>query len=244
MQISIRRAIPNFFTFASLFCGFYSISASADLDFRFAAWLIVFAAICDALDGMSARLLNSGSNFGVELDSLADVVSFGAAPGFLIYKSVLYKYDLSGLFVASLLLVAGAYRLARFNSELTGFDKKSFSGLPIPSAAITIASFIFLAEQNGIILEKFSIYAIPLVLLLSALMVSRIEYETIPKISVEGVKDKPFHFFFLLAGLLMTIFMGSYIVFYFFLLVILFGIFRYLYFLFFVPKDNSEFSGR
>ncbi len=244
MNKTIGRAVPNFFTFSSLFLGFYSINLAAEYDFRTAAWCIILAAICDALDGLSARLLKSGSDFGVELDSLADTVSFGAAPAFLIYKSVLYKFDIAGLFIASLLLMAGAFRLARFNSEIVGFEKKNFSGLPIPSAAITIASFIFLAEKDGVVQEKFLIYVIPLVVLLAVLMVSRIEYETFPKISVAGVKDKPFHFFFLLLGLIMTIFMGSYIVFYFFLFVILFGIFRHLYLLIFIPKNNSELSGR
>lgn len=239
-----RRFIPNFFTLMSMFFGFYSMVLSSNGRFRDAAWLIIIAAIFDALDGLSARLLKSGSEFGVELDSLADVISFGAAPSLLIYHAVFEKFGIWGILFSSSLLLAGGFRLARFNSELTDYDKKSFSGLPIPSSAITLASFVFLSENAGLIREQFIIWAFPLVITLSLLMVSRIKYETLPKFSVEGVKDKPFHFLFLIAGLITTIFWGAGMIFYFFLLVILFGIFRETYYKLLTPHSKSELSER
>lgn len=239
-----RRIIPNFFTLLSMFFGFYSMILASNGRFRDAAWVIIIAAILDALDGLSARLLKSGSEFGVELDSLADVISFGAAPSFLIYHAVFEKFGIWGITFASLMMLAGGFRLARFNSELTDYDKKSFSGLPIPSSAITLASFIFLSENAGLIREEFVAWSFPLVVGLSILMVSRIKYETLPKLSVEGVKDKPFHFLFLLAGLVTTIFWGAGMIFYFFIFVILFGIFRELYYKLSAPHSNSELSER
>lgn len=239
-----RRFIPNFFTLMSMFFGFYSMILSSNGRFRDAAWLIIVAAIFDALDGLSARLLKSGSEFGVELDSLADVVSFGAAPSLLIYNAVLFKFDELGIIFSSFLLLAGGFRLARFNSELTDYDKKSFSGLPIPSSAITLASFIFLSENAGIIRDEYIYWTFPLVTALSLLMISRIKYETLPKLSVDGVKDKPFHFLFLLAGLITTIFLGAGMIFYFFIFVILFGIFREAYYKLSAPHSKSGLSER
>lgn len=235
-----RRIIPNFFTLLSMFMGFYSMVLASDGHFRDAAWVIIIAAILDALDGLSARLLRSGSEFGVELDSLADVISFGAAPSFLIYHAVFEKFGIWGIIFSSFLLLAGGFRLARFNSELTEYDKKSFSGLPIPSSAITLASFIFLTEDAGLIREEFILWTFPLVIGLSLLMISRIKYETLPKFSFDGVKDKPFHFLFLLAGLVSTVFLGAGMIFYFFILVILFGIFREAYYKLSAPHSKSE----
>src|SRR4030065_678458 len=120
--------IPNLFTAINMFCGFLSILSASEGNFNYAAWLIYIAAIFDALDGMVARLTNSSSELGVELDSLSDIVSFGAAPAFILYKTYLYQFDVYGIIIASLPMIAGGFRLARFNVQLVGFEKSFFIG--------------------------------------------------------------------------------------------------------------------
>ncbi len=119
-----RSIIPNLFTAMNMFAGFFSILNSSQGEYLYAAWLIIIAAIFDALDGAVARLTKSSSELGVELDSLSDIVSFGAAPAILLYKSHLYTYNTAGVLIAALLLLAGGFRLARFNVQLVGFRKK------------------------------------------------------------------------------------------------------------------------
>ena len=136
--------------------------------------LIIVAAIFDALDGAMARLTKSSSELGVELDSLSDLVSFGAAPSFLIYQSYLYQFNAPGIIISSLLMLAGGFRLARFNVQLVGFEKSFFKGLPIPSSAITVATFClaFYNSTEGYP-ESIAQFIIPMVILLSYLMVSK-----------------------------------------------------------------------
>ena len=123
----------------NMFCGFLSIITASNGNYTYAAWLIFVAALFDALDGMVARLTNSSSELGVELDSLSDIVSFGAAPSFLLYSTYFKQFDAVGIVLSSLILIVGGFRLARFNIQLVGFEKSFFLGLPIPSAALTIA---------------------------------------------------------------------------------------------------------
>ncbi|MCL4279250.1 MAG: CDP-diacylglycerol--serine O-phosphatidyltransferase, partial [Ignavibacteriaceae bacterium] len=130
--------IPNLFTAMNMFCGFLSIINASEGNYEYSAWLIFVAAVFDALDGLVARLTNSSSELGVELDSLSDVVSFGAAPSFLLYKTFFYSMNTWGILISALPLIAGGFRLARFNIQLVGFSKSFFLGLPIPSAALTI----------------------------------------------------------------------------------------------------------
>jgi CDP-diacylglycerol--serine O-phosphatidyltransferase len=213
----------------NMFCGFLSIITASKGDYIYAAWLIIVAAIFDALDGMVARLTNSSSEIGVELDSLSDVVSFGAAPAFLIYSSYLNQFNTIGILLSSLPLIAGGFRLAKFNVQLVGFEKSFFFGLPIPSSALTIVSFILAYYKDGY--EKpYSLMIIPLIVFLSFLMVSNIRYETIPKFSFQGIKEKPFHFAFLLIAALLVIFMNAEGLFYTFIFMILIGIFRHIIF--------------
>jgi CDP-diacylglycerol--serine O-phosphatidyltransferase len=211
-----------------MFCGFLSIITASNGNYNYAAWLIIVAAIFDALDGLVARLTNSSSELGVELDSLSDIVSFGAAPSFLIYATYLNQFDNVGIILSSLILIAGGFRLARFNVQLVGFEKSFFLGLPIPTAALTITSFV-LAFYNDGFAQPYSDVVIPLVVVLSYLMVSNIRYESIPKFSLKGVKDKPFHFVFLLLGAILVLVMYTEGLFYTFILMIQIGIFRYIY---------------
>lgn len=224
-----RSVIPNLFTSLNMFCGFVSIIYATDGKYIDASILIIVASVFDALDGIMARLTKSSSEFGVELDSLSDLVSFGVAPAFLIYHSYLHQYAAIGIVISSLLMVFGGYRLARFNVQLVGFDKSYFTGLPIPSSAITIAAYVIVYYRNNSYIEPFNHFIIPLVLTLSFLMVSRIKYDTLPKFTIKGVKENPYKFVFILVSLIAVIFTGGKALFYVFVLMILFGIFRHIF---------------
>ncbi|MBP1682701.1 MAG: pssA [Ignavibacteriaceae bacterium] len=220
--------IPNLFTAINMFCGFLSILSASEENYNYAAWLIFIAAIFDALDGMVARLTNSSSELGVELDSLSDIVSFGAAPSFLLYKTFFYSMGTWGIIISALPLIAGGFRLARFNIQLVGFSKSFFLGLPIPSSALTIASFI-LAFFNDGFSKPISDFITPMILVLSFLMVSNIRYETLPKISIKSIKEKPYHFIFLIFAVVLVAFMYVKGLFLAFVFMIVIGIFRHIY---------------
>jgi CDP-diacylglycerol--serine O-phosphatidyltransferase len=227
--------IPNLFTAMNMFCGFLSIITASNGNYNYAAWLIVIAAVFDALDGLVARLTKSSSELGVELDSLSDIVSFGCAPSFLLYSTYFYQFDNIGVILSSLPLIAGGFRLARFNVQLVGFEKSFFLGLPIPTVALTIASFVLAFYIDGYA-KPYSDMIIPMVLIVSYLMISNIRYESFPTFSLNGIRDKPFHFVFLLIGLVLVIFSYTRGLFYTFVLLIVIGIFRHIYYLI---KDRS-----
>ena len=134
---------PSLFTLGNLACGFFSILASAKGNYRQAGWLILFAAVFDMFDGRVARLLGAESEFGVEMDSLADTVSFCAAPAFLMYFFVLQAQPLWGAPIACVYTCFGVLRLAKFNimAHAGETSKKYFSGLPVPAPAMILASF-------------------------------------------------------------------------------------------------------
>lgn len=233
--------IPNLFTAMNMFCGFLSILNTSQQKYFYAAWLLIIAAIFDALDGLVARLTNSSSELGIELDSLSDIVSFGAAPAFLIYTIHLFQYDVLGILISSLFLIAGGFRLARFNVQLVGFDKKFFKGLPIPTAAIVLTSFILTFYKTGEVFSEFySDLIIPLVIILSLLMVSKIKYDTIPSLSVHGIKEKPFTALFLIIAIALSIGTNGKAIFFIFVFVILFGILRHIYYLFIHRKSKVK----
>lgn len=235
-----RSIIPNLFTTLNMFSGFVSIIYSNEHRFFDASVMIILATVFDALDGIMARLTKSSSEFGVELDSLSDLVSFGVAPAFLIYQINLYQYNIFGIIISSFLMIAGGLRLARFNVQLVGFDKPYFVGLPIPSSAITIASFILIYynQQNG--LGTWSVFVIPMVIVLSLLMVSRIRYETIPKFSKKGLKERPYSAVFIFIALIIIAATKGRAIFYIFVLIIVIGILRYVVSLFKRKENNGE----
>ncbi len=221
--------IPNLFTSLNMFCGFFSVINAASGNYNYAASLILVAALFDALDGLVARLTNSSSELGVELDSLSDIVSFGAAPAFLMYKTYFYQFDAIGIVLSSLPLIAGGFRLARFNVQLVGYEKSFFIGLPIPSSALTISTFV-LAFYNKGFSEQYSTFIIPMILILSFLMVSNIRYETMPKFTINGLKEKPFHFLFLIVAAVLVIFTFKLGLFIIFVFMIVFGILKHIYY--------------
>jgi CDP-diacylglycerol--serine O-phosphatidyltransferase len=165
----------------NMFCGFASILSSVKGENPTeAAWLIIFAAFFDFLDGIVARLSKGSSRFGVELDSLADVVSFAVAPAILLYSFKMIEFGNWGWILGFTFIMAGTYRLARFNLTAKIETKGNFIGLPIPVAAVALASFVIFSEHiwGEIRLDRFLSI---MVILFSALMVSTIEYETMPK---------------------------------------------------------------
>lgn len=180
-----RVIVPSFFTLMNLFCGFLAIVQIAEGQLQYGAWLIIFAGVFDALDGFMARLTNSSSTFGLELDSLSDVVSFGVAPGFLLYFFALDSIQFPGLILAALPALCGAIRLARYNIDAKVDELDKFKGLPIPVQATMIVGFYLSFKDN---LDLFSSFdagvnnvIIPMVLILSLLMVSTVPFDKIPR---------------------------------------------------------------
>jgi CDP-diacylglycerol--serine O-phosphatidyltransferase len=221
-----RAVVPSIFTVLNLVCGFFSIIHSADDKFVIASWLIILAAVFDSLDGIMARLTRSTSEFGVELDSLADVISFGAAPSFLVYRLNFHFFDGFGILLSALFLICCALRLARFNVQLVGFNKKYFSGFPAPSAAITLTSFVILfCGETGLSSVHKSVL-IPLVMVLSFLMISTIRYETIPAFTRRSIKKHPVKFGLFVTGLVLMVATAGKAIFPLFALMIVLGVLR------------------
>ena len=189
-----KAIVPSFFTLMNLFCGFIAIVQIAEGQLQNGAWLIVFAAVFDALDGFMARLTISNSAFGIELDSLSDVVSFGVAPGFLLYHFSLNGLQAPGLILAALPALCGAIRLARFNIDAKIVESDKFRGLPIPVQALMIVGF-FLTFQNNLGIFEYLDYGvnnviIPMVLILSLLMVSTVPFDKIPRIKKGHMRNQ------------------------------------------------------
>jgi CDP-diacylglycerol--serine O-phosphatidyltransferase len=137
--------LPNAFTTAALFCGFFAIIMAMSYKFEHAAWAIFIAMILDGLDGRIARLTNTQSEFGAQYDSLSDMVSFGAAPALVIYEWSLHSLDHKLGWIAAFVYCSGAaLRLARFNTNIEVVDKRFFQGLPSPAAAAMVAGFILI----------------------------------------------------------------------------------------------------
>ncbi|MBC7456068.1 MAG: CDP-diacylglycerol--serine O-phosphatidyltransferase [Massilia sp.] len=148
-----RRGIyllPNAFTTAALFCGFYAIVMAMNQRFEHATWAIFIAMILDGLDGRVARLTNTQSEFGAQYDSLSDMVSFGAAPALVIYEWSLKGMGKLGWIAAFVYCAGAALRLARFNTNIEVVDKRFFQGLPSPAAAALVAGYILMMGDLGI----------------------------------------------------------------------------------------------
>ena len=172
--------VPSLFTTANLFCGFYSVIASLRGDFVFASYLILAAALFDMVDGRVARWTNGSSDFGREYDSLCDLVSFGVAPGILAYLHYLSIIPRVGWLIVFLYVACGALRLAKFNVSHVNSDPKYFNGLPIPVAAVSIASgFLFFNKMGEIPYSGYCFMAI--ILFVAILMVSSVKYKSYKK---------------------------------------------------------------
>ncbi|MDX9757885.1 MAG: CDP-diacylglycerol--serine O-phosphatidyltransferase [Bacteroidota bacterium] len=207
MRIRLSRSIvPNLFTVLNIYFGLLSIMAASQEQFEPALWYIVLSAVCDSLDGLMARLTNSASEFGVELDSLADVVGFGVAPSFLLYALALSAHGTVGILVSAAPLIMGALRLARFNVQLVGFSKDHFTGMPIPLSALTIVSYILFFGVDAIQAQESLQYGLMATAAgCGALMISTIPYPVVPKISVRAFREQPVKMLLFTAAALIAI---------------------------------------
>ncbi|MCK9282526.1 MAG: CDP-diacylglycerol--serine O-phosphatidyltransferase [Melioribacteraceae bacterium] len=229
-KLNYRSYVANLVTALNVFCGFVSIVLASEAHYFLAAIFIIAAGIFDSLDGIVARLLKTSSKFGVELDSLSDVVSFGAAPSFLLYKAYLYQFGFLGIAISSMILVFGAFRLARFNVQLENIETKGdFRGLPIPLSAITLAFFIISFHRNGMLLKPYDDFLIPLIILFSFLMVSNIKYNSFPKLKNQSIKRKSVIAIVLALSLIVSFITRGQVLFYIFFAVILSGLMRSFY---------------
>lgn len=176
--------LPSLLTLGNLFCGYACVVYAMRADFETAALLIGVAMVLDTLDGFFARLTNSSSAFGVELDSLADVVSFGLAPAILAFAWGLWPLQRLGWAVGFLYVTAAALRLARFNIQTnTITDKRYFVGLPSPSAAAVIAATVFF-YPIGLQERSQALPALAMVLVPALLMVSTVRFRSVKAIDV------------------------------------------------------------
>lgn len=185
--------LPNLFTTGNLFCGFWAIISVFQEKFFHAAIAILLASVFDVLDGKVARLSGATSKFGVQYDSLADLVSFGVAPALLAFSWALRPYGRFGWVAAFLFVVCGALRLARFNVMSSSGEVKYFKGLPIPAAAMTIALTILLylrLIETGWVKD---IVILLMIYILAFLMVSNIRYFSIKELDL--ARRKPFRIF-------------------------------------------------
>ena len=184
-----KGVFPGFFTMGNLLCGFLSILRSLDGDVIQAAWLVILAGFFDALDGGIARFSGSASQFGTELDSFADLVSFGVAPAVLLYSLEIPYLGEWGWILGFVFVLCGAFRLARFNIRSKTEDTLYHIGLPIPMAGITIIGYILFCFELWGQLRHLEIL-IALVVVFSGLMVSGLAYDTFPRFSLNTQKNK------------------------------------------------------
>lgn len=192
----LRRGVvvlPSAFTLGNLFLGFWAIVSASRGDFVLAAWLIVVAAIVDMFDGRVARFTSTGSEFGEQLDSLVDAISFGVAPAvifyFLFFADGVWSWTISFIYVAAVIV-----RLARFNVEQAGSAKSNFHGLPSPTAGITVATFYPFSQTE--FFERYLAHlpwntlVAGMILALSALMMSHVLYPVVPRFDLRTIRGR------------------------------------------------------
>lgn len=183
-KLQLIYILPNLFTAASAFLGVISIIESFNGHYKKALIYIILSLICDGLDGRVARLTKTTSKFGVEFDSLADLVAFGVAPAILFYTCIGQEYGEFGSLIAAFFVVFGAIRLARFNVTTGTYEPSVFIGLPIPTAAVVSAIWVY-AYVSYEFLESYSIVFLFLQGILSLLMVSNIRYPSFKKMNFD-----------------------------------------------------------
>lgn len=189
MTIRILDILPAVFTVGNLLCGFLSVRYSLSGEPVYAAWLIILATFFDALDGKLAKLARSLLKFGVEFDSLADLVSFGLAPVILLGTLSIGPLPRWTPILGFLFLLCGSYRLARFNVHFSGGEKTGYRGLPITMAGGTLAAYVVFCDHLwGRV--RFPEFLLLLLVVLSALMISTFHYETYPKLTWKGRRNR------------------------------------------------------
>ena len=178
--------LPNLFTTAALFSGFYAVLASMNGSFEKAAIAIFLAMVLDGLDGRVARMTNTQTAFGAEYDSLSDMVAFGLAPSLVMYQWALSGLGKFGWLAAFIYTAGAALRLARFNSAIATADKRYFTGLPSPSAAAILAGGVWVGVDNNIQGTQLSWLALVLTVMAGLLMVSNLRYSSFKQVDFRG----------------------------------------------------------
>ena len=193
--------IPSLFTCGNMSCGYLSVMSSIEGDFTKAAWLLILAIVCDMMDGRIARLTRTTSEFGIQLDSLSDLVSFGIAPSVMMYQLVLNSMGKVGMAIAVLFVLCSGLRLAKFNVQAKdNVTHASFIGLPTPASAGLLMSFVLSYElfaEAGqsltipLLMKNMPIFfdIMPVVMIiLSWLMVSNVQYVSFKKMNLSKPK--------------------------------------------------------
>lgn len=178
--------LPNLFTASGIFAGVFSMVSAVNGEYVQAAWLVMLALLFDGLDGRVARLTNTCSKFGMEFDSLADIVAFGAAPAMLIYTYIGSDYGRFGIVVSALFVIFGAVRLARFNVMTAKTEPSVFIGVPIPTAAVFVAILVLVSE-NYEFLRTHGYFILISAVAVALLMVSNIRYPSFKKIDLHAM---------------------------------------------------------
>ncbi len=204
----IKQHIPSIFTIINLFLGFLSIINVMSKNYTAASYFIVIAGLFDSIDGKIARIMGIPTNFGKEIDSLADMVSFCLAPSILLYS--LYTYNLPGIsgeIIASVPLIMGAIRLARFNILTENEMHSYFIGLPTPMNAISIASIVLFIQNIKVTNSEYSQphLLLPLIISISYLMLSRIRYAKFPNLNFQSGAKNSIRFLGVLIFIMMFI---------------------------------------
>lgn len=193
--------LPNLITLSSMFSGFYSILAAFNADYERASWAILIASVFDVLDGWVARLTHTATRFGIEIDSLSDAISFGVAPGVLVYSWSLQSFGKIGWMAAFFLVACAALRLARFNVQMGSEEKKHFTGLPSPAAALMIATTVLAYQDVMDILKQMGLerladlmsldyWVLVMTFIVAGLMVSNITYHSLKEANLK--ERRPF----------------------------------------------------
>lgn len=190
MIVRFKKMIPNFVTLGNLYCGFLSIGFAANGQYSNAAILILIGMMLDSMDGRLARMLQADSTLGKELDSLADIVTFGVAPSFLVYYTYFFHFGLLGLFVAGLFPLFGAFRLARFNISSTKSSMNYFIGVPITAA--------------GGILALLTLFGGKLPNIITTVVFTALCFLMVSKIRIPSLKEIPLPKY----GTIVTVFLG------------------------------------
>lgn len=184
-----RRGIyllPNLFTTAALFAGFYSIVAAIGGHFETAAVAIYVALVLDGADGRIARMTNTESAFGAEYDSLSDMVSFGLAPALVVYEWSLTSIGKPGWLAAFVFAVGTALRLARFNTQVGSADKRYFQGLPCPAAAALVAGMVWVGAAYDLQGGWVVVIAFGITVATAVLMVTQFRYHSLKELDLRG----------------------------------------------------------
>ncbi len=197
-----------------MFFGFYSIVASFNSNYERDAWAILIASVFDVLDGWVARLTHTATRFGIQIDSLADVISFGVAPGILAYTWTLSSFGRIGWLGSFFLVACAALRLARFNVQMGSAEKKHFTGLPTPASALVIATTVLAFADIIEILDRLKLvwladavgkdyWVLALTFILAGLMVSNITYHSLKEANLK--ERRPFGILVVIAGFLAVV---------------------------------------